>query len=108
MRKLRLSAKERAYMQELGSATLELRYDHERRLRNALLCLAQDDPCWMIWLEKNFKPHQAIGKKELLLIEARAHIRVLRHYSYLGRQKIGEMVFRHDWFFTDNGSLSPG
>ena len=108
MRSNRLNQKERMYLQSIGSAALELRYDYERRLRNALLCLAQCDPHWMQWLEKNFTPHQQIGRKELLMIEARARHIVLRAHGYFGRMYIGEMIFRHDWPFTDSGALSPG
>jgi hypothetical protein len=106
--KLRLSAKERGYMRDMTADVLDLRHDYPRRLHNALLCLAQSDPRWMIWLEKNFKPHQVIRLHDLLLIEARAHCIVLRAYGFFGRQSIGELILRHDWPFSDNGSLSPG
>jgi hypothetical protein len=104
----RLNVKERAYLQSIGSSAQELKYDHERRLRNALLCLAQNDPRWMVWVQNNFKPRQVIGKKELLTIEARARFIVLKAYGYFGRQNIGELCLRHDWCFTDSGALSAG
>jgi hypothetical protein len=104
----RLSFKEREYMREMGEGVFDLRLDRPRRLRNALLCLAQSDPHWMTWLEKNFKPHQTIRERDLLLIEARARAIVLRSYNFFGRLSIGEIVLRHNWPFNDNGSLSPG
>jgi len=87
---------------------MELRTNIKRRFQNALLCLAQSDPHWMIWVEKNIKQDQVIGMRELMLIEARARMFVLRAYGYFGRKKIGDMIFRHDWPFTDNGNLGPG
>jgi len=108
-RKIRLSAREKNYMRAIGTDALELRYDYERRLRNALLCLAKSDPQWMMWLYENFKPRQCIGMTELLMIEARARCLVLSGYGiYKDRQHIGWLLFRHDWPFTDNGSLSAG
>lgn len=105
----KLNAREQSYLREVASSTLALRYDYERRLRNALLCLTQSDPRWITWLEKEFKPNQRIGAKELLLIEARARCLVLRgHYVYSSREHVGWLLFRHDWPFSDSGHLSPG
>jgi hypothetical protein len=108
MKKTRLTSKERAIFNEMQHEYVALKFDYKRRLRNALLCLAQGDPRWMVWIEKNFKPHKRIGKRELLMIEARARNIVLRNYRYFDRKNVGGMIFDHDWAFSDDGSLSPG
>ena len=108
MKKNRLTYSDRTYMTVNKVMTMELRQDHARRLRNALLSMAQTDPTWMIWLEKNFKPHPTIRDRDLLMIEARARHLVLKRYRFLGRSQVGGLLFAHDWPFTDAGSLSPG
>jgi hypothetical protein len=107
MKKIRLNAKEKDYMRQIGDDAISLRYDLDRRLRNAVLALALSDPKWMSWLEDNIPPHK-IGRHHLQLIEVRTRALVLKNYSFLvGRNPI-ELIFRQDWAFTDRGTLSPG
>lgn len=104
-----LNAHQRKYLSQMKYETMELRCDVRRRFRNALLCLAQCDPRWMIWVEKNFKKkNQVIGMRELMLIEARARALTMRGYGYFGRNYIGGLLFSPHWAFTDNGNLGPG
>jgi len=104
----RQRAKEKALLREMGNDTLELRYDVARRFRNAVYALATMDPKWMVWVEENLPSDGVIRLRELMLVEARARAMVLRAHGYLGRQCIGDLIFRKDWAFTDRGSLSPG
>lgn len=107
MKKIRLKTLERQYLQVMGTEALELRYNYERRLRNAVLSLALSDPDWMVWVERNIPPHK-IGREHLQLVEARARAMVLKAHGFFGRREIGWMIFRPDWAFSDSGNLSPG
>ncbi len=103
----RLNAADREVLRAVGQEYYILRGDPKRRLRNALLCLAQSDPGWIVWVEENL-PRRGLRERDVVLVEARARARVLKDYNYLGRQEIGSLLFRHDWPFTEEGALSPG
>lgn len=105
MKKSKLRAYERALFREIGKEESILQNDWPRRLRNALLNLAQHDPRWMTWVEQEIDP-ESMGLVEITrLIEARARIRTLKAHSYFGRTCIGNYIFRDDWFYTDRGNL---
>lgn len=108
MKRLRLKAKDRAILREIGNEVIELQNDWSRRLRNALLCLASSDPQWMVWVEREINTESMPLQEITRLVEARARILVLKAHRYFGRQCIGSYIFRDDWVFTDRGNLGPG
>lgn len=103
-----LNSKERATLRMMGEDALDLRYNWQRRLRNALLCLATSDKHWMMWVERELDIKSMTIQEMTRLIEARARLIVLKPYSYFGRKCIGDFIFRDDWAFTDRGNLGPG
>lgn len=113
-RRSKLKASERRTLRSLGEQMIELRYNYPRRFANALLALAKMDPRWMVWVENSlppkledvFKPRNF--RRLLCLIEARAHYLVLKNYNFFHHDTIGWLIFRQDWPFNDNGSLTPG
>jgi hypothetical protein len=77
--------------------------DEARRLRNALFALANMDPGWMFWIEKNI-PKWENRRWQRRMIERRARLLVTRRYSFLGRgHQLG--VIYSDYYFTDDGCL---
>ncbi len=110
MKKSKLKSKARAALREMGEEVLELRGDHLRRFRNALLCVMSDDPIrGARWVRANL-PEQVddLTRADLLLVEAYARARVFRHYAAtLGRIN-SYILFRPDWAFDDDGALTPG
>lgn len=108
MKRLRLGKKERTALRDMAIETLELRFDYSRRFRNAILCLTQSDPKWMVWVEQNLPMDGRFRMRDLVLVESRARAVVLKAHGYLGRKNIGDLIFREHWPFTDRGSLSPG
>lgn len=108
MKKSKLNSKERAILREMGDEVLQLQYDWQRRLRNALLCMTLSDPSWMMWVEREIDMKSMSLQKVTRLVEARTRSLVLKGYGYLGRQHIGNLIFRDDWTFTDRGHLGPG
>jgi hypothetical protein len=104
---MRILKRDREILRAMKFEYIDLRYDYARRLRNALLCLAQSDPDWMIWVEREIKPRWSL-QRITRLVEARARTLVLKQYSFFHRQNISDLIFRDGWFFTDRGSLSPG
>ena len=110
MKRLRLSADGRAALRQMGSERLILRSDSFIRFRNALLALALTDPHWMIWVEENLPNDITLCTHPWILhmLESVARYHVLKHYRFFHRDEIGWLIFRHDWPFTDRGTLSPG
>ena len=108
MRHSKLNAKERATLRNMGDEVIQLQNDWQRRLRNALLCMALSDPRWMMWIEHEIDEESMSLQEITRLIEARARILVLKAHRYFGRQCIGNYIFRDDWVFTDRGNLGPG
>lgn len=108
MEKIKMRARERNMLRDMGNDVLDLRADWNRRLINALLALSQSDPRWMVWIEHEVQP-ESMGLEEITrLVEARARVRVLKAYNYFGHQCIGDLIFRDTWTFTDRGNLGPG
>ena len=108
MRRSRLNAKERSTLRSMGDEVIQLQNDWQRRLRNALLCMALSDTQWMVWVEHEIDVESMSLQEITRLIEARARILVLKAHHYFGRQCIGNYIFRDDWVFTDRGNLGPG
>lgn len=106
----RLNAKERTALRDMADDVIDLRYNQARRLRNAILALALYDPRWMTWVEQELPDNLAecFRLQTMLLIEARARAIALKPYQFFHREQIGWLIFRHDWAFTDRGTLSPG
>lgn len=109
--KLKSAAKREAF-RRLEADMLDLKENHKRRFRNAILCLAQCDPRWMTWVDRTLPPHMdeiaADFDTWLMLVEAAARWRVFAAYGYFHNATISHLLFRHDWAFTDRGTLSPG
>lgn len=109
MRKSKLNSKERAALRQIGEEYDNLRYDWNRRLRNALLCMVRNDPRWIVWVEREIDPEQMSLQEMTRLIEARARVVVLGSYSFiLGSRNLGDLIFKDSWVFTDRGALGPG
>jgi len=111
MPKLRAAHRREAF-RLIGAERLELRENRLRRFRNALLALTLSDPNWMLWAERNLPPRMDEIEQDLeiwlMLIEAAARWRVFAAYGFFHNKTIGYLLFRHDWAFTDRGTLSPG
>lgn len=108
MKKSKLNSKERAILRDMGEDVVQLQFDWQRRLRNALLCMASADPQWITWVEREIDVESMTVQEIARLVEARARILVLKAHRYFGRQCIGNYIFRDDWVFTDRGNLGPG
>jgi len=104
----KLNARERGVFREMADDVFDLRHNWERRLKNALSCLTQCDPQWMVWVEREIDMEEMSFQEITRLIEARARLIVLKPYGYFGRKVIGDFIFREDWAFTDRGNLGPG
>jgi hypothetical protein len=108
MKKIKLRASDKAILREMGDEFLQLQGDWQRRLRNALLNLALNDPRWMAWVEREIDPESMSLIEITRMVEARARNQTLKAHSYFGRNCIGSFIFRDDWVFTDRGNLGPG
>lgn len=102
-----LTRKEKTMLNDATRGEVLTRYDWQSRLRNALIALANSDPQWMIWVEKNVNRRWSLPRITRL-IEAYTRARFLKPHGYFGRQQISALIFRDDWCFTDRGTLSPG
>lgn len=99
----RLSRLEKARREWIGRDEFDLRNNWPRRLRNALLALANSDQKWMIWVEREVNLRWDI-QRITRLVEARARALYLKHYPDLNRTCL---IFR-DTPFSDTGALKPG
>ena len=95
-------------MHAMGTERLALRDDPVRRLRNALLSLSHLDPRWMLWVEREIDTETMDGMEIVRLVEQRARALLLGRHGFFGSPKIGHMIFREDWPFTDDGDLTAG
>jgi hypothetical protein len=103
----KLNANERKALRDMALDVIDLRYNWQRRFRNALLGLALSDPQWIVFIEKEIHP-DTMGLPEMTrLIETRARFKILKGYEYICRLS-AEAHFRDTWVFTDSGSLGPG
>jgi hypothetical protein len=102
----RLNVQELRLLNEFGARTFDLRQDWPRRLRNALIALANMDPGWMIWVEKNL-PSPCPMPDGVRVVETRARALMLwRGYNYLGESTIRDIISQ-DRPFGDQGQLVP-
>ena len=81
-----------------------LRYDDQRRLRNALLALADLDPGWMAWIERNI-PKELQLRYTRVQIERHARLLVVRRYAGMFGNHIANALTYSDLYFNDDGSL---
>jgi hypothetical protein len=106
------AAAKREAFRLIASETLDLKADRSRRFRNAILSLVLSDPRWMMWVERTLPPHIEEIDEDidiwLILVEAAARWRVLAAYGFFYNRTVCHLIFRHDWAFTDRGTLSPG
>jgi hypothetical protein len=103
----KLNANERKALRDMALDVIDLRYNWQRRFRNALLGLALSDPQWIMFVEKEIHPETMKLSEMTRLIEARARFKILKNYEYI-RRFSAEAHFRDTWVFTDNGSLGSG
>jgi len=110
MPRRKLNYHEKQYMRTLEDEVIVMRENIPARLRNAVYCLAACDPHWIDFIEKEAPSSiQASCEREYLqLIESRARAIVLKKYSFFGRKQISPLIFRENWYFTDDGNLSAG
>jgi hypothetical protein len=80
-----------------------IRDDDERRLRNALFAMANMDPSWMWWVEKNIPKWEGLTWKRRM-IERQARILSAKHYCFLGWGYQLSVIYS-DYYFTDDGHL---
>lgn len=80
-----------------------IRFDDERRLRNALLALKDLDPGWKKWLAKNVKSNLPLQERRVL-VERQARSLSMRNFSFLG-PGVTQIVIDSDYYFTDDGNL---
>ena len=103
----RLLKREKEILRDISQPYVETRYNWHARLRNALIALANSDPQWMLWVEKEINPRWSI-ERITRLIESYTRARFLRPHNYFHRQQISGLIFRDDWCFTERGTLGPG
>ena len=107
----RLNASERALFRQVVDDASALDNDLNQRFLNALLSLSQSDPQWMIWVEENLPRRvddlyqRGRFRMYLQLVESAARWYKFRAYGFLGRQKIGGLVFNDHYPFTERGNL---
>lgn len=79
----------------------------EDRLLNAIIGLANNDPGWMSWVEKEITSDTPI-EEATRLIEHRAKALALKPYKYfLGSRLIG-LILSETYQFNSRGLLGPG
>jgi hypothetical protein len=81
----------------------DIRFDDARRLRNALFALANMDPGWMWWVEKNVHKKLPLYKKRIL-VERYARLKLTKNYQFLGCSLQAGVIYS-DLYFTDDGHL---
>jgi len=80
----------------------------ETRLHNALLGLANNDPGWMAWMEKEISAEMPI-EQITRLIECRAKAKFLKPYHFLfNGSRLSFMIFNDRYQFNQIGHLPPG
>lgn len=100
---MRITKRDREILRGLRDEYIDLKYNHARRLRNALLALASADPRWMAWVEREVDPRWSL-ERQMRLVEARARTLFAQGYVDLRRSSI----YFNDTPFSDRGSLLPG
>lgn len=78
-------------------------FDDARRLRNALVALAQMDNGWMFWIEQHI-PRRMSVKITRLMVEQRARQLCAQGYAIYGTALVRGIV-DSDYYFTDEGNL---
>ncbi len=101
----RLNRSERDLLRCLSSVTLFLRDDWHRRLRNALMVLALQDPGWMSWIEAEIDPARMSMQSITVLVEARAKASIMQRYAWFGRSGAAHLLFYANYYFGDTGNL---
>lgn len=100
---MRISAREKRYLQEIDIQANALRNDWTRRLRNALIALASMDQQWIMWVETHVPAH-CDTQSAARLVEVRARTLVMRGYTYFGQGMIQDII-EGDRPFADDGHL---
>ena len=88
----------------------DIKFDEWRRLRNALIALAELDTGWIAWVERHVPSRmtgldgQADPRIARRVVERQARKLVMRSYSFLG-PGFTKTVIESDCYFNDDGSL---
>ena len=81
-----------------------LRFDDQRRLRNALRALADLDPGFLWWIEREI-PKRLATRYVRLQVERHARLLLVRNYAGMFGSHIANALTYGDLYFTDDGSL---
>lgn len=100
----RLSVKPKRISRRIPPDNNSLRFDDRRRLRNALLALADLDPGWMAWIERNI-PKELQLRYARVQVERHARLLVVRRYAGMFGRHIANSLTYSDLYFTDDGNL---
>jgi hypothetical protein len=99
----RLSVKPKRISNKISMIDDGIAFDDARRLRNALLALAQMDVGWMFWVERHV-PRRMSVKITRMMVEQRARQLSAQTYSFLGNALV-RGITESDYYFTDDGNL---
>jgi hypothetical protein len=99
----KLSVKPKRITHKMPEVDDGIAFDDQRRLRNALVALAEMDPAWMIWVERHV-PKRTSTKITRMIVERRARQLSARVYSFLG-PGFARGLTDSDCYFTDDGNL---
>jgi hypothetical protein len=99
----KISVKPRRIAKRVPPDDSRLAFDDHRRLRNALLALAELDPGWMWWVERNIPKWESLTWKRRM-VERQARALSVKRYSFLGQGWKLDVIFS-DYYFTDDGAL---
>lgn len=99
----KISVKPKHVTTKIDPAFDDIKFDDERRLRNALKALAQMDPAWESWLADRVPANAPISERRKL-VEHQARTLTARRYSFLGNSLV-QQIIDSDLYFTDTGSL---
>lgn len=100
----KLNFREKQYLDGIQIGSQALRSDWCRRLRNALVALADMDPAWMIWVEMHV-PSTSELRTAARSVEVQARTLLMRGYRHYGESVIKEIV-EGNRPFGDDGTLS--
>lgn len=87
-----------------------IEFDDWRRLRNALIALADLDPAWMLWVERHV-PGKMVGigtrhdpRIARIIVEQRARVLLAKRHTASGTYFV-RSILNGGYYFTDDGNL---
>jgi len=100
---MKLSVKPKRIKHRIGPQFDDIERDDSRRLRNALLALADLDRGWMDWVDRHVSRLITV-KAQRVIIERRARTLLSARYGFMGwGSRLG--IIYSDFYFTDDGAL---